>query len=202
MNRWLILVVLILISISSAFGSSQTLRPIANQFIGAGWTNNGCAAAWDCVNDVTADDDATYLYGGTSFSMAVFKSDSTFAGNIDSLVIYVRARAEGACTGCLNIGWAAYSEAIWTWVSDEDTTVTLTGSYVTFHYKPSGAWTYQNINAKRFGFGNNDIDDLGDLVTQEYVVVYYTPAAEAVPGGGLIQDEDTQGIIESGGIAQ
>jgi hypothetical protein len=182
-------------------GASQTLRPVANQFIGAGWTNNGCSAAWDCVNDVTADDDATYLYGGTSSSMAVFKSDSTFAGNIDSIVIYVRAKAEGACTGCLNIGWATYGEGLWNWESSYDTTVTLTTSYVTFHYKPSGAWTYQDINIKRFGVANNDIDDLGDMVTQQYVVVYYTPAAGNITPGGIVQDGDGRGIAE-GGIAR
>ena len=177
------------------------MRPVANQQIGTGWTNNGCSAAWDCINDVTADDDATYLYGGNSGAMAIFKSDSTFATNIDSIVIYVRAKAEGTCTGCLNIGWATYGEGLWNWEDNYDTTVTLATSYVTFHYKPSESWTYPDINAKRFGFGNNDIDDLGDMVTQQYVVVYYTLAAGKKIGGGLIQDENKTGIAE-GGIAR
>jgi hypothetical protein len=180
------------------FGASQTLRPIANESVNNSWTNNGCSAAWDCLNDVTADDDATYLYGGASYVGAIFKSDSAFATNIDSIVIYVRVRAEGACTGCLNIGWAVYGEGLWQWDEVNDTTVTLTTSYVTFHYKPSGSWTCQSINAKRFGFANNDIDDLGDLVTQQYVVVYYTPAAGKKTCGGLIQDENNTGIAEGG----
>jgi hypothetical protein len=186
---------------SLTFGASQTLRPVANESVNNSWTNNGCSAAWDCINDVTADDDATYLYGGASNIMAVFRSDSTFATNIDSIVIYIRAKAEGTCTGCLNIGWATYGEGLWNWDEVNDTTVTLTTSYVTFHYKPSGSWIYQDINAKKFGFGNNDIDDLGDMVTQQYVVVYYTPAAGKKLPGGVIQDENNQGVAE-GGIAR
>jgi hypothetical protein len=189
---------------SQVWGESLILRPIGDQVVGTGWAKYGCTNAYECIDEVTADDDATYLYeSGWDNKFCAFVLNSTWATNIDSIVIHSRAKTDLTCTACFNVGWALWDSEThaWYWDDTNDTTVNLSTFWTTFHYKPSRSWTADEINNRRFGFGNNVIGEASIYVTQEEVVVYYTPSEGTNKQGGVVQDKDNRGIAE-GGIAR
>ena len=63
-------------------------------------------------------------------------------------------------------------------------------------------WNYQKINARRFGVQSGSNSGIWSAnVTQIFLTVFYQEAIEAKRKGGIVQDEDNQGIAE-GGIAK
>lgn len=188
-----------------AWGSADTLQPRADGSVL--WNHSGCAAGerYDCVDDPpgSPDGDNTRAYTSATNKAEEFWHDSTFVANIDSVVIRINAKKTGG-TVKLYVGWAYYVEGLWQfWIED---TVTLTSSYADYSVNADDdpSWTYQKINARRFG-----VHTAGSMtgiwsanLTQVFVIVYYTEESEeAKKQGGIVQDEDSKGIAE-GGIAR
>ncbi len=73
--------------------SSETLRPT-----GAGsWSSNndrGCSRNWQCVDDNTSDEDATFVWGRRNswLTDTYATGDATGTGTIEKVIIYIRVR--------------------------------------------------------------------------------------------------------------
>ncbi|MFQ6031333.1 MAG: hypothetical protein ACE5K2_00300 [Candidatus Zixiibacteriota bacterium] len=199
MFLWLLIA---LVWVPFAWGTAQldTLRPVSDQNVT--WTKSGCTGHYECVDDVTADGWNTYVYTPFTGNRETFKYDSTFAANIDSLVIYLNAWATGGEIP-LEIGWDYWSEGLWMW--NTDTTINLPGDATPTAYsrKASGSWTYQLINDRRFGVRTGTVESgRQTYLTQIYLIVYYQEVEEvAKKQGGIVQDENNRGMAE-GGIAK
>jgi hypothetical protein len=187
------------------WGTSDTLRPAEDGAIS--WNHTGCDAGsrYDCVNDITPDLDTTKAYTSAVAKSEEFFHDSTYVSNIDSVVIRIHAKKAGISTVWLQLGWASWIEGMWIWHPADSVTLTdLWGDYSVTTTTDEGGnpWTYQKINALRFGVQSGDNSGIWSAnVTQIFIIVFYKEAIEAKGKGGIVQDEDNRGITE-GGIAK
>jgi len=148
--RFLIFLLLIC---GQAWGSADTLQPREDGSVL--WNHTGCDAGerHDCLDDPpgSPDGDTTCAYTSTPGLSEEFKHDSTFVSNIDSVVIRINAKKTDTETVKLQVGWAYLVESLWYfWIEDS---VTLTTSWADYWVNADDEenWTYQKINARRFG---------------------------------------------------
>ena len=187
------------------WGTSDTLRPAEDGTVS--WNHIGCdpGSRYDCVDDITPDLDTTKAYTSAVAKSEEFFHDSTFVSNIDSIVIRAHARKTGVSIVRIELGWAYWGEGMWVWHAGDSVTLTdLWDDYsATANTDEGGSpWTYQKINARRFGVRSGNNSGIWSAsVTQIFVIVFYKEAIEAKRKGGIVQDEDNRGITE-GGIAR
>jgi hypothetical protein len=174
--------------------ASETLRPNAAGDLTQWFPYPTDYANWDCVNDETPDEDATYVKTGI-IAAQEYREDSynipdsaiPAGSTINSVTVYSRARSAnatflGIIQELLRISGATYYGTThanvpyaYTNFSSTWTTNPATGS----------AWTISDINALQIGVAGDsgydpDTDKYFSLYcTQVYVVVDYTPPAVA-----------------------
>ncbi len=155
---------------------SITLRPDGAGSI-TNLTKSGCSNNFECVYDIVADEDATYVIRATnSYASDVYSMEdsSVGAGTIDSITVFCRARktqTNGNIISTLYVNGTEYN----------GTTQALTASYVdysdvwTTNPNTSSAWTWTDINNLQAGVrlrGQNS--NFPGYCTQVWLVVAYT----------------------------
>lgn len=137
-------------------------------------TSSGCAANWQCVDEIISDGDATYVESilGPWSKDAYELENTSVTGTIDSISVFVRVRNTGSgqiantaivVNGNLytggNINLNAYP-----------TYTVFSTTYIT-NPQTATAWIWIDINNLQAGIG---IKDPGRC-TQVWVEIYYTP---------------------------
>lgn len=184
----------------NSWASADTLRPVADAKVY--WNKSGCDDHYQCVDEEEPDGDDTRVYSSAELKRETFQLDSTFVPNIDSLIIRINAKKTGTGTVKLNLGFDYWDEALW-YFHIEDS-VTLTGEYGDYSVASTvderdDPWTYQKINARRFGVGTKKPSGIWSAnMTQVFVIVYYQEAEERKRKGGIVQDEDRRAVAEGG----
>lgn len=163
---------------TTASGSSETIRPTANGFyqewgeqFGAGTTH------WDRVEEVTADDDGSYVLDNTwnGTERDTYQLSDTSLTNIASVQVVVRAARHGSASDNNNV-----KVMIRSGTTDAESPVkTLSGSWAevshTWPLDPAtgAAWTPAAVNALQAGMRNamGPSGGGGVKVTQVYAVV-------------------------------
>jgi PKD repeat protein len=140
-------------------------------------SRSGAASNWEaCISD---DGDTSYVYTtNRNWRTDLYNlSDVSLAGTINSVTVYIRARAnanptQASAQTAIRTGTTTYYGAM----------VTLTTSYAvhstTYTTNPGGgAWTWAQINALQAGAGLRRPAgrNTQSRVTQVWVVVDYTP---------------------------
>jgi hypothetical protein len=169
----------------TVYAATETLRPNAAGDETNIPSSNGCTYHWQCVDDVTPDEDATEVHN--TLGDATFRKDlynlpaHSGSGTINHIKVYARAKSapyNGYYTGLqiwLKTGGTAY-------VGSE---ITLTTSYATYSYQWSGNpqtgldWTWADIDALQIGIAVRDSGygyQLYSVCTQVYVEIDYTPS--------------------------
>lgn len=185
------------------WAKSDTLRPTAD--LNASWNKSGCEDHYQCVDEETPDGDVTKVYTSAEVKRETFQVDSIFTENIDSVVIRINAKKTGISTVELELGFDYYQEMLWYF--HPEGSVTLSSSWddystCSFEDENGDPWTYQKINARRFGVRTTQPTGIWSAnVTQVFVIVYYQETEGGKKPGGIVQDEDNRGIAE-GGIAR
>lgn len=145
---------------------------------------------YELVDEVTADDDTTYVYtnarlvdGGAADTYAAADHASE-TGTINSLTVYVRAMrtgATGAVIPTVRVGTTTYTSA---WQ-------TIASSYANYSYvrtanpATSSAWTWSDIDTMQIGVSAYGAAASQARVTQVWAVVDYTEGGGA--GGQPMQ---------------
>jgi len=183
-----------------SWASADTLRPAVDAKVY--WNKSGCDDHYQCVDEEDPDGDVTRVYSSAQLKRETFQLDSTFVSNIDSLVIRINAKKTGTGTVKLNLGFDYWEEALWYFHIGDS--VTLTSEYGDYSVVSTGnedddPWTYQKINARRFGVGTKKPSGIWSAnVTQVFVMVYYQRTEGRKRPGGIVQDENRRGIAEGG----
>jgi hypothetical protein len=150
------------------------LRPNANgdviQLLPYGATYN-----WDCVDDVTPDDNVTYVLSAGGWNKDLYQlQDTSIGGTINWIKIWVRCSGSSSSQGSTTLrtynrdydGSAFGIGASWTNYYTQYNTNPYTGS----------AWTWAEINALQAGVRLYASDiKYPTLCTQVYIEVDYTP---------------------------
>lgn len=153
--------------------ASEILRPIGNgnrnELIVSGCVNN-----FECVNEVTADDDATYLSGsGGSWKIDTYElaNHSTGSGAIDSVVIHIRCTGPGAQKEAGTYIHANGNDVQGTQI-DLSSVSTWTDYQTTYASNPvtGSAWTWSEIDNIEAGIGLRKESQC----TQVWIEVFYT----------------------------
>jgi len=141
------------------------------------WNPVGSTNNWECVDEVTADEDTTFV-NTTSKNRKDFynlQDHTTETGSISNVRFHVRAKgnagAEVAPT--LKISGVEYPGQ----------THTLTASYADYHEDwatnpAGGSWTWSAIDAMEAGFRSSTSSAVEHRVTQLYLNVTYGPDYE------------------------
>ena len=140
------------------------------------WNPVGSTNNWECVDEVTADEDTTFV-NTTSKNKKDFynlQDHTTETGSISNVRLYVRAKgnAGAGIAPTLKISGVEYPEQ----------TQTLTTSYADYYAdwatNPAGGnWTWSNIDALEAGFRSGTAA-VEHRVTQSYLNVTYGPNYE------------------------
>jgi hypothetical protein len=164
-----------------------TLRPNA-----AGTTtqleNSGTGGAnWDRVDEVTADESTTYVYGESDDNRETDTynvADQSLAGTITNVRIYIRAlenydRDDVYAWTAIRIGtgsiqYGTQIDLTTSWTNYNTNYATKTGNL------GSGAWTWADINNLQIGVGLQSHESSGPTwryaeCTQVWVEITYTP---------------------------
>ena len=206
-------------SLVSASPDTLTLRPEAAGDE-ANLSPSGAANNWDCVDEVTSDDDTTYVLSDAksdTFQTDLYNlPDTTVSGKgkINSVTVHINARAGGniAQTG-------AYTRIKTNGATHNDSEITLTNTYTDYYTayptnpQTTNEWTWLEVNNLQAGVALRRSAGTGgnkeSRCTQVWVVVDYTPATlesykeathETVWGTGANPyDVDTQTAFMHGG---
>lgn len=167
---------------------TEILRPNASGDHNQTSRSSGWSARYKYVDDMVADDSATYVYkggGGAALDTYKIHNRSQGTGTINSVTVYARARAysSGACddmrmqialrtnstdyfgnmiTLIGNAGWDNYSEI---WATNPDT---------------GQPWTWPEIDALQIGIKLYDDGNGYPQCTQVYAEVNYTPLFQGI----------------------
>lgn len=134
--------------------------------------NDVCSANWQCVDEGSSDDDATYVYGtGGGWSYDRYEADNlSLSGTIDSLIIFMHVRDAGsshhARTSIRTNG--NYYDGISILLNGILSYATFSTTYVT-NPATSVAWTWTEINDLEIGVGLNGTP----RCTQVWAQVFY-----------------------------
>lgn len=194
------------VSPAPAYAKTMNLYPnAAGDLTGLTRYPNAGEANWQDVDEVTADDDTTYVYAGATVASDLYNlQDSAVSfGTINSVTVYIRARSNAGGTsnaytyiktnnqpypGTTN---AATSQTVWNNASQVYTTNPQTGF----------AWTWAEVNALQIGASARRAN-----VTQVYAVVDYAfiesyreEAHSNVWGEALTPYDSTYSTVWSGG---
>jgi prepilin-type N-terminal cleavage/methylation domain-containing protein len=158
-------------TMSSPLGSgSEILRPNGTG-TGGVYNGSGCSNNWECIDESSPDDDATYLdriAGNASWDHETYAATNSAvdAGTIDSIVVYARAKDE-------LIKLALRTDA----TLYESSPINITSSYVDYSQawvtnpNTTVAWTWSDINAMEIGVSLK----ASGRATQVWMEVFYTP---------------------------
>jgi type II secretory pathway pseudopilin PulG len=161
----------------SCTAGSVVLRPNGDGAILEIASASGCASHYLCVNETSADADATYLYeAGSNFQTEVFTLTDTVVSSctISSVVVTCRARhvsTSGSIRLKLYVGAAEFTS----------TTTSITGSYANYSYTwntnpaTGGDWTWPDIANIQAGCELKENGSGEFRLTQVYVTVNYGP---------------------------
>ena len=168
-------------TLPSGSSGTETLRPNASG------TYTQCAGFGDspnyrCVDDVTPDENATYVWPGTAGERRdtyATEDSSVGTGTINSVTLYFRARLAGSCpTHTANTQLLTHSTLY------AGTSETLTGSYAdystvyTTNPDTGSAWTWAEVNDMEIGIGITGCSPGNEpFVTQVWAVVDYSGGA-------------------------
>lgn len=139
---------------------------------------SGDTPGWKCVDEVSPDDDSTYIfsYSATSPRDLYNLADLTLAGTINYVRVYARIRRTSGIAVSARTAIKLGETVV------EGSDITITASYANYYTehttKPGGgAWTFADINNLQAGVHLN-IYSASVVVrcTQVYVVVDYEPA--------------------------
>jgi hypothetical protein len=154
-----------------AWADSQTLRPVGDR-AETDWAEEPLAGDyWEKIDDVSADEDTTYLYAvlnGSSGREGWYHTDFTETNNIDSVRLTIRGRSLATSgTSEIIIGrWKYLGEGIWIFCdygSQATDTISLTSDYrdyiINWINDPydGASWTMAKLNStsRAWGFENN-----------------------------------------------
>jgi hypothetical protein len=180
---------------SGAAPGTETLRPNASG------TYTQCAGFGDspnyrCVDDVTPDENATYVWPGM-FGLRIdtyaTEDSSVGTGIINSVTLYFRARLAGSCpTHTANTQLLTHSTLY------AGTSETLTGSYAdystvyTTNPNTGSAWTWTEVNDMEIGIGITGCSPGNEpFVTQVWAVVDYSGGAPSTDITFEVRASDT-----------
>lgn len=164
-----------------------TLRPTTNYGTGSfslspfhTFTSNGASTFHECVDDVVADNDATFVQAssGDSSGRILFGYNSSSLNEsdvINSITAYVVAADMGG-KGSSTVGFSYESNTPTLYEIDNITTTSTWTTYQrTFTINPitTNSWTKSEIDIIKMGFREGGTLQL--KVTQFYIVVDYTP---------------------------
>ena len=154
-------------------------------------TPNGAATNHGCVNEVSVDNDTTYVNKGTiGAGKDLYTIDANSIGvsdTINSITVYVVARM--VTTGRLITSTTGLSIRENATTTDGTSQALTTTSYVTksqtWTVKPSSgtAFTQTDITNLEIGGQINQSNANNTRITQVYVIVDYTPSGG---GGGSV----------------
>lgn len=170
--------------ISTSTDSVSAMRPVATSTAG-NLLASGCTTKgnWSCVDEISADDDTTYLYT-SSAGLANYETfrpgNSTVRGLISKVTLYneVAVTSTGvgsaSASGVLFIGATPYS-------SNSTTTPTANGTYVTMtdewttNPATNEPWTWEEVNDLSYGifFSTAIASGREFRYTQSYIDVDY-----------------------------
>lgn len=156
-------------TVAVAVSSPEILRPngtgTADNFSGS-----GCSSIWECVDDVTADEGATYVSkGGGGWNNETYAAENSVvgAGTIDSVVVFVRASNNQSVRCALRTGGSLY----------ESSDITVGASYANYsntwvnNPDTSSPWTWTDIDALEIGVTLKS----SCHATQVWMEVHFTP---------------------------
>ncbi len=155
----------------------ETLRPNAAGTLATGtWLAFGDTNTWQCVDEVTSDNDTTYAYtaGNNKHESYYFQDHTKGSGAISNVRVYAQAKALATAKTLaieIIVGGTTYTGA----------TQTMTTSYVDYYedwaQNPNTAanWTWTEIDALDAGFRNFVAGASEHRVTTVWVEVTYTP---------------------------
>ncbi|MFC2019890.1 hypothetical protein ACFLU4_08115 [Chloroflexota bacterium] len=164
-----------------AHAATLTIRPNA-----AGDETNltpNTGANYAAVDDVTSDDDTTYVARGTDdvWTYDLYNlPDTTVSGKgkINNVTVYIHARSSGKVTQT-----SAYIRIKTNGTAYNGTEQTITGSYATYstqyitNPQTTNEWTWVEVNALQAGLGmRRPTTGKESRCTQLWVVVDYTPS--------------------------
>ena len=154
------------------------LRPNANGGV-IQLTPYGATYNWDCVDDVTPDDNATYVYAAlVAWQKDLYQlQDTSISGTINWINVWVR------CSGASEWGTPQGSTTLRTYDTDYNGSAfnissTWTNFYTQYSTNPytGSAWTWAEINALQAGVQLYSPNEKAmALCTQVYIEVNYTP---------------------------
>uniref|UniRef100_A0A6M3JX91 Putative tail protein n=1 Tax=viral metagenome TaxID=1070528 RepID=A0A6M3JX91_9ZZZZ len=145
---------------------------------------SGAATNWECVDEVTADEDTTYVHSvidGVQQNIDLYNLDNIpFTGTINKVTVYVRWRIEGAPGG------ASYnyimvktngSESGGSGLAISNTSYANVSRELTLNPITAAAWTFTEVQALQAGVSIYRDDPWYPTVrvTQVWVVVNITP---------------------------
>ena len=150
--------------------ASETLRPMGSGTY-TDLTSSGCSSNWQCVDEATADEDATYVIGsGGSWDTDTFATENSSigTGTIDSVIVYVRCMGDNdhRIKTAIKTNGSLYEGP------DTNLTSTYTNYSSTYVTNPntSSTWTWSEIDAIEIGV---TIKKEGRC-TQVWLEIYYT----------------------------
>jgi hypothetical protein len=154
--------------------ATEILRPNAAGDV-TQLTESGDSPNYACVDDVTSDNDATFVFGDAKYDLYNIQPSGVGAGIINSIIIYVLSRAFG------DYSWAYTKTAIKThgtvyFGSLESiyfTPYQLKGTAYPNNPYTGSAWTWDEINTLQAGVYLQNLTGLARC-TQVYVVVNFT----------------------------
>ncbi len=122
-------------------------------------TSNGCSSNWECVNDVTSDDDASHVIiaSGPWAQDSYQAEDPIGSGAIDSIVIYILVRSTGP--GQLARTVLVVNSNLYTGGNinlNAYTTYTVFSTAYTTNPDTSSPWTWAELNDIQIGVGLKD----------------------------------------------
>lgn len=188
-------------------GGTQYSYPTANISAPAAWTVTGAAAAWDAVNEVSADGDTTYIRTNATSTPVILDYNFTGSktGTITSVSVVVRAkksisnrtlRIQGAVqisgtpyyASYQNVGSTSYDNYTFTWTVNP-----ATGSAWQWNeIKSSGVGSLEGFGAQ-ISYNASSSNYLS--VTQVYMIV-----SSSNPSGGPYSLIVDQGMVKAEGI--
>jgi hypothetical protein len=164
--------------------ATLTLRPNAPGDV-TGLARLGGTANWQCVDDVTPDEDASYVAGPGSPNYDLYRlpAHTVESGVINSIKVYARVKENesGGATGGIETKTGTHEYA---WLINDFPTSYTTYSYTWTANPETGLpWTWANVDSYQIGVAINKAGKgSGGKCTQVYCEVDYTPG-KAAKGG-------------------
>ena len=176
-------------SILTPTGDTETLRPNATGTYSQ-CDPNGDSPNYACVDDVTADEDSTYVstwFGATELDTYNIANHSEGTGTISSVTVYIRSRVTSdthAIEVALRTNGADY---FGTYTPISSTSYTNISATWTENPYTTDDWTWAEVDALEAGVRHYDLGTGYLMTTQVYVEVDYAyiPLSGDVPTGDL-----------------